>query len=246
MQGALSVGAPTSCPLGPSDAPLTLSPASSWPGADTVVFITTKQTASCGSAGSGVLAYASSCARDQLDRPIAGRINLCPGSLDADPGALAFQLGVVVHELGHALGFTGADWPLFRRADGSPRTPRDPANPWDVAPGYKATFACGGATATRAVASPETIAYFDERGLGCTWPNVGGRTCVGKFVTPAAVAAARAFTGCAAANGVEIEGEDTTPCAPQASHLEQTRWNTGLMCPYAQHRREWRRGRAGG
>lgn len=77
------------------------------------------------------------------------------------------------------------------------------------------------------------------------WPDVGGKTCVAKFVTPAAVAAARAFTGCPTLNGIEIEGEDTTPCAPQGSHLEQTRWNTGLMCPYAQHRREWgARGRA--
>ena len=35
------------------------------------------------------------------------------------------QLDVAAHEILHALGFTESSFPLFRHADGSPRTPRD-------------------------------------------------------------------------------------------------------------------------
>ena len=91
-------------PSGPGGAAATMPAGSGWAGTDTVIYVTTKQTQSCGQAGSGVLAYANSCARDQLDRPIIGRINICPGSLNTDPNVFDFQLGVVVHEMGHALG----------------------------------------------------------------------------------------------------------------------------------------------
>jgi leishmanolysin len=101
---------------------------------------------------------------------------------------------------------------------------------------YKVTAPCQGSSLTRSIAAPTTIGYFNERGLSCAYPGgIAGGTCVAKFVTETAVAVARDFSGCDAANGIEIEGQDTTACALQASHLEQTRWSSELMCPYAQH-----------
>lgn len=72
-------GAPT-CYLGPDDAPVTVAAdklggaaaGSGWADADTVMYVSAVQTRSCGSAGSGVLAYAAPCQRDQSDRPTIG------------------------------------------------------------------------------------------------------------------------------------------------------------------------------
>jgi hypothetical protein len=74
--------APT-CYLGPDDAPVTVAAdkldggggaaaGGGWVGADTVMYVSAVQTSSCGSAGSGVLAYAAPCQRDQSDRPTIG------------------------------------------------------------------------------------------------------------------------------------------------------------------------------
>ena len=48
------------------------------PNADTYVFVYAENVASCATSGSSVIAYASSCQRDQYDRPTFGVINLCP------------------------------------------------------------------------------------------------------------------------------------------------------------------------
>ena len=84
---------------------------------------------------------------------------------------------------------------------------------------YKVGVSCQGQSITRSIASQETIAYFDERGMSCAYPNgIAGNNCVAKFVTEAAVAAARDYTGCPTLNGVEIEGQDTTACSLQVSY----------------------------
>jgi leishmanolysin-like peptidase len=48
------------------------------PNADTYVFVYAENVSSCATSGSSVVAYASSCQRDQYDRPTFGVINLCP------------------------------------------------------------------------------------------------------------------------------------------------------------------------
>lgn len=107
--------------------------------ADFGMFVTAQQTASCGSGGSGTLAYAYSCQRDSFDRPTWGRINLCPQALSTDTAEWDKQLKVAMHEMAHALGFSSTSWPLFRGSDAprTPRTPRDPMYPFQPAAQYK-------------------------------------------------------------------------------------------------------------
>lgn len=76
-------------------------------GADFLIYVT------AGKTKSGVIAFATPCAIDQYGRPVVGRINVAPRYLlwnDALPATSAenWQLvGVAVHEIMHALGFSG-------------------------------------------------------------------------------------------------------------------------------------------
>ena len=60
-------------------------------------------------------------------------------------------LSILVHEMGHALCFSASSWPLQRNSitdfSRSPKTPRDPLFPGQVAADFVATYACGGAAA---------------------------------------------------------------------------------------------------
>ena len=162
-------------------------------GADFAVYVTAQHVAGrCAPRGatSGTLAYAATCQRDQFDRPTFARLNICPYALldplntpsyDGKGGMLyTSQLNAVVHELGHALGFSASSWPLQRHSitdySRSPKTPRDPLFPDQVAAEFVATYSCGGAAGvaagavgsvqTRDAASSESVGYFLERGAG--------------------------------------------------------------------------------
>jgi leishmanolysin-like peptidase len=83
--------------------------------------------------GSSVIAFASSCQTDQDDRPIFAVINFCPAALPASYQGETAQYNSIfatgVHEMFHALGFSTSNFPFFRNADGSPKTPRNPNFP---------------------------------------------------------------------------------------------------------------------
>ena len=67
--------------------------------ADFVLYVTSATTGSCpASAGDGTLAYASTCVRDQYDRPIMGQANFCPVALSSSSSAWEDQLSTAVHE----------------------------------------------------------------------------------------------------------------------------------------------------
>eukprot|EP00163_Fabomonas_tropica_P005191 TRINITY_DN1465_c0_g1_i1.p1 TRINITY_DN1465_c0_g1~~TRINITY_DN1465_c0_g1_i1.p1 ORF type:complete len:516 (+),score=104.34 TRINITY_DN1465_c0_g1_i1:927-2474(+) len=83
-------------------------------GADFVIFLTARPTFG------STIAYALSCDSDTLGRPISGQFNWGPNQVDV----LAYpkQLGVALHELTHALGFSNS-W-YSRYIDGDTLQPR--------------------------------------------------------------------------------------------------------------------------
>lgn len=196
--------------------------------ADIVVLYTFVQTDSCGDETGGQVAEASWCQTDQHDRPTFARVNLCPSALVADVDHEEENVATIMHELAHALGFTSRSLPLFREADGTPRTPRDSADvaPLRVAPEYVVDIPCGSDGNTRPVAVPatSTLSFFDERGLGAPAgcrPYETPSACVAKVVTPEVVRMARLFFGCPHLNGAELENQPTSTCVPYGSHWEE-------------------------
>lgn len=85
------------------------------------------------------------------------------------------------------------------------------------------TYTCNGQTSSQFVPADTTVAYFNERGMSCTYPTgiATPANCVYKFVTPAAIAAAQYYFDCPSLNGAELENQLTTPCDLQGSHWEQ-------------------------
>eukprot|EP00775_Hariotina_reticulata_P005454 gene5454-5688_t len=77
-------------------------------GYDLVMYITANQTKDC---RQGALAYTLPCMTDMVTgRPIAAGMNICPLSRRSSPRRL---LNTLVHEMVHALGFSGQLFPLY-------------------------------------------------------------------------------------------------------------------------------------
>ena len=227
-------------------------------GADFGLFVTaTASAVMCSADGSGTVAYALLCGRDQYDRPTWGRINVCPATVPATglspiDSASAFRVRqfAVAHELGHVLGWTAQSFALFRNpADLSPRTPRDPVV-GGVSKAYQVKISSGACTGlTLGIAAANTVAYVSERGTSCAWNGDTAATsdipygvaspvktpvdCVARLVTPAVAAATQAFFGCPALAGAELENQDPAQCYVQGSHLEQRVHAGDLMASYA-------------
>jgi hypothetical protein len=154
---------------------------------DFAIFVTTQHVPSkCAARGSsqGTLAYSMTCQRDQFDRPTWARINICPFALLDPLTSLGYdglngylyrsQFNAILHEIGHALGFSSLNWPLHRTSLSdylrSPKTPRDPLFPGQTSDEFVAYYSCGSANRKnineRDVPSNNTVAYFNERGTG--------------------------------------------------------------------------------
>jgi leishmanolysin-like peptidase len=233
-------------PGGPTDTPQTLPKGKGIPNTDFVIYVTAKSVqGKCPSSqgSSGTIAYAQTCQRDQYDRPIMGRMNICPYAISADPEDYSTAFTVAFHELGHALGFSSSSLHLFRNwdFDHSPRTPRSalyPSRP--DANHVTGAFTCGGRNYDQVpFPAPNTVAYFGERGMTkCTATQAGANPadCVHKVVTKRTVAAAREFFDCPTLNGAELENHLTTSCTLMGSHWEQRIFHFEMMSSFLQHK----------
>uniref|UniRef100_A0A0R3RHQ4 Leishmanolysin-like peptidase n=1 Tax=Elaeophora elaphi TaxID=1147741 RepID=A0A0R3RHQ4_9BILA len=75
------------------------------------------------------VAYAAHCQQEaDLDRPIAGHVNLCPNALSTALHDREVLLSTVKHEILHALGFSAGLYAFFRDDNGNPRTRRNRYN----------------------------------------------------------------------------------------------------------------------
>jgi hypothetical protein len=77
---------------------------------DFVLFITSRPIL-----GGGTLAFASSCASNNLGRPVSGHANFNTSSMVLIEGDKPRQLGIAIHEISHALGFSSGRFSTFIR-----------------------------------------------------------------------------------------------------------------------------------
>lgn len=187
------------------------------PNADFLLYVRSTETSYCSGT---VLAYASSCQKDQYDRPTFGMVNFCPALIDSNPIEYDRQLATALHEITHALGFSSQFYAYMRYADGTPRTPRD-AN---GKPPTLATGACknGNAISNFVVPDNTTVQYVDERNRS-----------VAKLVTPNVVSYVKKHFNCSTLVGAELEGQDDG-CL--GSHWEERVFESEYMSPVSSFR----------
>ena len=184
------------------------------PNADLVVYVTSAK----GSCDTTTLAYANPCHLDQMDRPIVGSINFCPGVIQpsADPAQVANDKAVALHEMIHVVGFSMTLFSYFRDSAGNPRTPRCPDaagcteadQPGD--PPYD--------TSTDSyVLSDATVAVADRAGAPARF-----------LATPAVRRVARSYFACPTVPCAELENSGNSE-ATAGSHWEKRAFFTELM-----------------
>ncbi|KAK0419928.1 hypothetical protein QR680_014408 [Steinernema hermaphroditum] len=94
------------------------------PHADFLLYVSAVHSERCKNVDT--MAYAAHCQQEaELDRPIAGHVNICPDGLSTHQHDQEILLSTVKHEILHALGFSAGLYAFFRNQDGSPRTRRN-------------------------------------------------------------------------------------------------------------------------
>ncbi|OWZ09689.1 Leishmanolysin M8 metalloprotease [Phytophthora megakarya] len=180
---------------------------------DFLLYVRSETTNYC---GTRTLAYASSCQKDQYDRPTFGMANFCPSQISTADADYESQVATAMHEITHALGFSAQFFPYMRYPDGTPRTPRD-AN--GRPPTYRTGTCPNGSPIDYYVEpSTNTVQHFTERGH-----------VVAKMVTPNVAAFVKSHFGCDSVVGAEIEQQDDSGCL--GSHWEERIFEPEYMTP---------------
>uniref|UniRef100_A0A095AYR5 Leishmanolysin-like peptidase n=1 Tax=Schistosoma haematobium TaxID=6185 RepID=A0A095AYR5_SCHHA len=159
-------------------------------------------------------AFASSCLMDEeTDRPILGFVNVCPGKMGVDYPEDRNSLGIFLHEIGHALGFSSSNFPFMRFPNGKARTPRDDKRK----PKYKDQYG-------NYIPSNNTITKITR-----TWRSTAGWFTKDfyAFVTPKILNAARKHFTCNRLDGADLENQYQT--GPIGSHWEGRTYSSEIM-----------------
>lgn len=175
------------------------------------------------------LAASAFCSTDQYDRPTAAILHLCIGEDFFFKTNTKTNIMIVLHEIGHALGFNAVSLAHFRRPDGEPYTARDPATgeiPITV-------IECTGPLGQRQrgnVTLPSTdILQFR---------TVRGGVRVAEVVTPFVRQVVRNHFDCQELPGAELESGEFLPLSTNpgevsclGDHWERRLFKTDLMNP---------------
>jgi hypothetical protein len=174
------------------------------------------------------LAASAFCSTDQFDRPTAAILHICIGESFFDPVHIHKNILVVQHELGHALGFNAVSLAHFRRADGSPITPRNKRGEVRLK-----EIECTGPAHDRRWAN---VTLPSEEIL--QFRTVRGGVRVAQVVSPSVAQVARNHFDCQELDGAELESgeilprstnQDETTCL--GDHWERRLFKTDLMNP---------------
>jgi len=127
-----------------------------------VLAVSASDTGSCATSTS-VLAFASTCLRDDIDRPVAGRYNHCPDKIFQDASDLSKMQQTALHEIFHAILFSSSNFRYFRNKETmEPYLARSSVRPEQLDSGTQRFAECAGRDI---LALPETmLQYTGERG----------------------------------------------------------------------------------
>ncbi|KAI0227468.1 Leishmanolysin-like peptidase [Lamellibrachia satsuma] len=178
--------------------------------ADFLLYVSALNTSAC---KQNAIAEALHCQLEpDLDRPVAGNVNLCPGQLAGPSFKLTEWKLAVTHELTHALGFSRRLFPFFRDVGGEPLTPRSSFGHPAIADGY---YVIG-----------ERVVKEVTRTNWMVRSGVVTRT-VSMLVTPAVKAEVRRHFNCVTLEGAELENQGSS--GSSLSHLEKRVFENELM-----------------
>lgn len=175
------------------------------------------------------LAASAFCSTDQFDRPTAAILHLCIGENFFASENVPTNIMIVLHELGHALGFNAVSLAHFRRPNGTAYTERDPNTGEIPITEIECTGPVGQRQTANVTLPSEDILQFR---------TVRGGVRVAEVVTPSVRQVARNHFDCQELPGAELESGEFLPLSTNpgkvsclGDHWERRLFKTDLMNP---------------